>query len=399
MSPVSVSLRLFCVLLSLSLATIAFGFETRAGGSVRSFVVLEEDGGRSQWEALSRMRVKLNLSRGSSVSGEIAYELIPRLRERGGTPGVSTLTGIAFPSYRAIDLDETLYPGDGGERNFVLDQNLDRAVASFHWSRLDLLLGRQPVSFGSARAVNPTDAIAPFSQWTIATEERPGVDAIRVRAPAGSLGELDAGVVFGENFRAKKSAAFLRRRWYVEKADVVLTAMAFRENYLLGLDMARAVGGAGAWLEAAHVLVKNGGGDDYLRLSAGMDYSFTAKLYAFAEYHYSGPGSEHPEKYLDDLETFPFTGGGVYLLGRHYLAPGVSYQLSPLLVFAAEAMVNLSDGSALVSPSGRYSLADNASLGIGAVIAIGRSSGPDGIPESEFGLYPNLYHVSLSVYF
>lgn len=390
-----------CLAFSLFLfrAPPAHGLEAKAGGSVRTFVVHEEGGGDGRWEALSRMRVKLKFSHGDSESGELDYELIPRLKERGGAPGASILAGVVFPTYRAIDLNETLYPSDERERNFVLEQNLDRAFASFHWSRLDLITGRQPVAFGSARAVNPTDVIAPFSHLTIATEERPGVDAVRVRAPAGALGELDAGVVFGEDFKAEKSAAFVRSRWYVHKTDVVLTAMVFRENHLIGIDMARAVGGAGAWLEAAHVLVKDEAGDDYLRTSAGMDYSFTAKLYAFAEYHYNGPGSAKPAKYLDTLGTVPYTEGGVRLLGRHYLAPGISYQLNPLLVLSAEAMVNLADGSALAFPKAQYSLADNASLSMGATLAIGASPAAGGVPESEFGLYPDLYYAALSVYF
>ncbi|MBN2105171.1 bifunctional alpha,alpha-trehalose-phosphate synthase (UDP-forming)/trehalose-phosphatase [bacterium] len=51
--------------------------------------------------------------------------------------------------------------------------------------------GRQDIVWGSARTVNPMDVIAPFSFGSLDTEDRRGVDAIRLRIPVGCMGEID----------------------------------------------------------------------------------------------------------------------------------------------------------------------------------------------------------------
>ena len=56
----------------------------------------------------------------------------------------------------------------------------------------------------------------------------------------------------------------------------------------------------------------------------GLDYSFNGKTYTFIEYHYNGAGTDRPEDYLTNIDQSAYTRGGVYLLGVHYLAPGIN---------------------------------------------------------------------------
>ena len=99
--------------------------------------------------------------------------------------------------------------------------------------------------------------------------------------------------------------------------------MGFRENFLIGADLTRSIGGAGFWTEAAYVFAEQK--DDYFRGIMGMDYSFTEKLYAFAEYHWNQAGSGDPKEYLSLLSKTAYIDGSVYLFGEHYLAPGVGH--------------------------------------------------------------------------
>jgi len=85
-------------------------------------------------------------------------------------------------------------------------QNLDRLYATVAAPHFDLYVGRQAIAWGSARAVNPTDIIAPFLYTEIDTEDRVGVDAARLRIPAGALGEIDAAYVGGEDLEWGQSA-------------------------------------------------------------------------------------------------------------------------------------------------------------------------------------------------
>jgi hypothetical protein len=371
----------------------------RMGGYARNFFSYSEYRNRSFAELLSRLRLKLDYRRSESLSSEIAYELVPSIGDHNDIMLIPASPSDPL-SYRAFDIDEQIYPSDDDEESaIILLQNLDRAFATISYELLDLYVGRQPVAFGAARVINPTDIIAPYTYNTIAKEERIGVDAMRLKISTGQLGEFDIGYVFGEDLEYEKSAAFIRLRSYIFMTDLTVMTMMFRKNYLLGLDLVRSIGGAGAWIESAYVLAEVGSDDNYLRFSAGTDYSFTDKLYAYIEYHYNGAGEDKPDNYFKNLGKTAYTDGAVYLLSKHYIAPGMTYQVTPLLTFSGQALINMNDGSSLVSPSFEYSLADDVYSEIGAYIGMGDESNNPLAPRSEFGLYPDRFFISLNIYF
>jgi hypothetical protein len=175
--------------------------------------------------------------------------------------------------------------------------------------------------------------------------------------------------------------------------DVSLIAMSFRENTMVGASLARSVGGASAWAESAYVFDGESGGDDYARHSLGAEYKLTDKIYAYAEYHHNGAGADGTEGYSTLDTKTAYTEGAVYLLGRHYLAPGLSMEVTPLTSLSASALVNLNDGSALASPAFSISLADDVTMRLGSFLTIGSSG------DSEFGQYPNVFYAALNAYF
>ena len=101
----------------------------------------------------------------------------------------------------------------------------------------------------------------------------------------------------GEDFKFDQSAFFARGKVYVAQTDLTLMAVGFRENLMLGVDVARSIGGAGAWMEAAHVFADALNDDspdarDYFRGSIGCDYSFENNTYVFVEYHFNQAGGD-----------------------------------------------------------------------------------------------------------
>lgn len=379
---------------------VAEGSKYEVSGYLKNFFLAIDDGGDTDAEVLALWRLRLDYRQSESVSLELAYELAPQVRAQDDVSSSYAATSTKPLSYRAFDLDERLYPDDyGGMGDFVLYQNLDRANVAISTSAFDFYLGRQAVTFGSAKVINPTDIIAPYTYTTLTKDEPAGVDAVRMKIPTGRMGEFDIGYVPGEDFDYKKSAAFLRLRSYVQETDVTLITMVFRENYLLGIDLARSIGEYGAWLEAAYAFSHEESDENYARISVGGDYSFTGDLYAYIEYHYDSAGKDSPEDYLDLVGTTAYSDGAVYLLGRHYLAPGFRYQLTPLLIFTGRALININDGSAIAAPALEYSLADDITMLFSAYVGIGDGPSGSGIPESEFGLYKDIYFVSLNIYF
>ncbi|MDO8281870.1 MAG: hypothetical protein Q7U10_04495 [Thermodesulfovibrionia bacterium] len=391
----------FFALLLLCASAFAEEKKIETSGYIRSFLIFTNSENDDSTELLSRLRLRLFIPKEDNISWEFAYELLPRLRQDAAIVSISANPQLI---YRAFDLDELVYPGsaDSGS-DLALYQNLDRANVTFATDHFDVFIGRQALAFGSARVINPTDIIAPFTYNTIAKEELTGVDAIRIKTPFMEMGEIDMGVVSGHEFKPEESAAFIRSRSYIKKTDVSVMAMVFKENVLIGLDIARAIKGAGVWLEAAQVFANAAESyrpdENYFRLSAGADYSFTEKLYGYIEYHYSGAGSGRSGDYFSPINKTAFREGAVYLLGRHYIAPGFSYQITPLLLFSGSALINLNDGSALLSPVFEYSIVQDIYANLGAYIGSGDSSDNMLKPESEFGLYPDTYYAALNFYF
>jgi hypothetical protein len=360
----------------------------------------------------TRLRLSLRYSPKDSLACLVAYDISPRVQDplffRASPFAVSIATG----SYRVVDFRTPIIPGrDDPAGSFGLYHNLDRLSVTIRTKAGDLIVGRQPIAWGSGKITNPTDVIAPFSFYELDKEERFGVDAVRFRLSLGALSEFDAGYVIGERFRFARSAFFLRNRVHVLKTDVSVLLVGFQEDLLLGVDLARSLGGSGIWLEAAYVLPDalnraSPKPSDYGRITAGIDRSLTSRLYGFLEYHFNGAGSARPAAYAMLFSQPAYTRGTVYLMGRNYLSLGATYQAAALIPVTGLVIWNATDGSFALSPQAEYNIAQNIYLGGGAYLGIGRrpltpligASSPPAL-RSEFGSYPDFLYVSFRVYF
>lgn len=362
----------------------------------------------------NRLRLKLFYNVNTWLSLNAAYDFSPRIQDPLLFENQPVLVSLDPFKYRAIDFDARLYPAQNKNvASFGIFHNLDRALVTVKTAPADIVIGRQAIAWGSARVLNPTDILAPFSFEELDTEERIGVDAVRIRVPLSALAEFDAGYVFGKDFQFEQSAFFTRAKFYVMKTDVALLLLGFREHLLAGIDIARSIGGAGFWLEAAYVFAElfsdavTGKENDYFRGTIGLDYALSGRTYGFIEYHFSEAGAGKPENYLQNMSHPAFFDGAVYLLGRHYLAPGLTHQITPLISFSGQTLFNLADQSMFVSPTVEYNIAQNIYVSAGAFFGIGKH--PEIVIDeafapvlkfhSEFGGYPNIYFSSFRIYF
>lgn len=396
---------------------------TLAGYYKTFFVMLDEPSltydevsihGSPYGAANNRLRLKLHGRVNDNVAVTLAYDLAPKVQSDSAYGSSSLLGNIESSIYRAGDINSRLYPSDSTSvRNFAVYQNLDRVYLTINVPFADIYLGRQAIAWGSAHVINPTDVLAPFAFTELDIEDRIGVDAARVRVPLGFMGELDCGYVAGDDFDYANSAIFLHGKFYTYRTDVSLLAIDFRENLLLGLDMTRSVGGAGTWLEAGYTFAggvsskRRDSSQDYLRASIGADYSLRDGTYLFVEYHYSEAGSTSPDCYLSELSGVAFKDGAVYLLGQHYLIPGISYQITPLITLSGEVLTNLTDPSLLLAPTLEYNISENIYISAGAYMGLGKGpaaknaslTNPKLRLRSEFGSYPDVYFTSFRIYF
>jgi hypothetical protein len=365
----------------------------------------------------NRLRLTFNYKPSSTMSLNVAYDFSPRIQDPLLFKEDIFFAQINPAIYRVDDFRPLLFPGKGENiGSYGIYHNLDRLFVSYKTGFADFFFGRQTIAWGSARVVNTTDILSPFTFNELDTEERRGVDALRVRIPIGNMDELDLGYVFGRDLKFKHSAFFIRGKVYVKKTDLSFLLLGFQENLLIGLDISRSLGGAGFWCEGAYVLTdffkrENASGlpkeENYFRASMGLDYNFNKKLYGFFEYHFNSAGKRKSELYPEFLGSSAFNKGSVYLMGKQYLNLGVTYQITPLIPFEGLLIFNLIDGSLILSPTLEYNIAENMYLSAGAYVGVGKQPVLAGCScsgfhfnfSSEFGSYPSIFFTSFRIYF
>lgn len=335
---------------------------------------------------------------------EIHYEVQPLYFSNNisdnNASGIGSTLSTGNNRYRYKDLDPVLTEqGD----HVAIVQNLDRFNYQLATDDGDLTIGRQVISFGSARFINPTDIFLPFVLQTLNQEYRVGIDAIRYQIDLDGFSMLDTGLIIGEDGKKENSAAFLRGKTSIEGNDLETMYIQLEQAWLLGGGIERAIGDFGVWLETAYMNNNDLDTASYWRHSVGSDFALEDNIIVMLEYHYNGAGSQNSADYIDILQQQPYERGGVYLLGQNYLIPAISWIATPLVSVNASSFLNLDDQSAFISLTAEVSWSDNFYSDLGTQMSMGDnpelSSSGDINLASEFGSYPLSLYASLRYYF
>lgn len=406
-----VNRRIRGIVLVLLWTVVATGGEWT--GYLKNFSLVTDPPGIVQpdrmWSSSTRLRLQYQgwLTDRWSVAGagELAFVRQHHLLFAVDSAALS----VSSNTYRLSDPDRLWLPGDPApDDNTALMFNLDRVRLAWRGERLEISLGRQAVSWGSGKAVNPTDVLMPYAFTELDTEYRVGVDAVRFRYALNRMSELDAGYVFGPGGDMADSAVFLRGKTYLANTDLSALLMRFRNHLMIGVDVTRAWGGSGVWLEAAFVdadhFAATAARRDYVRVSAGVDRQLTPALYGYLEYHFNGSGRDADDPVYGLVDPAA-VAGSVYLVGRHYLSLGTAWQLSGLTTVNGMVIANLDDHSMFLSLSLDRSMSDNLYLALGVYLSTGDAP-LTGIPDpalsvvrDEFGGYADLVYGSVRWYF
>ena len=340
--------------------------------------------------------------------------------------------GSARPP-RSLPL-QTFRPDDP---TFYLYHEVDRLNVRARFGPVDLILGRQPISFGVGFVWQPADLVGTFSPLAVDREYKPGVDALRVNWAVGAFSELALVVAAGgpacrqrtlpsgeschdyeSQFSLDHSVALTRFRTTVGKWDLGALAGWVRGDVVGGLFATGTVKRFRLRSEAvitwdvekdptyAGEESPNDEDELFVRAVLGADYRFDTKkpLSVLLELYYNGFGTRKPEEYMQKMrEPRLAEFGEVLNVGILYAAAGVNWEPHHRVPLSLTVMGNLTDPSMHVSANITYKLGDNSVLDAGAFIPIGRAPKINalGFPElsSEFGLYPHLYYVAWKMYF
>lgn len=305
--------------------------------------------------------------------------------------------GVSAVPGRSVDLETHLVD----DERLDVRHDVDRLALTVYTDLADVTVGRQAITWGVATLFSVADLWSSFSPFELDTEEKPGIDAVRVLSYPGEGLELDA--VVAARGRTEDWSAGARLTASLASADVYGALGKFWNEVI-------AVAGA-TWLGERdrlrlEVALPWDLDDDELdlpRVTVGWDRP-GVRLTVGVEYHYNGIGASEPEGYLAVLQGEPFARGESYFLGRHYVGGVAAWTLDAeeRLRLTTTALVNVEDGSASVTPVLTYDLGQSARVSLGTLTTAGEVpdlSAPVPVLRSEYGTYGNLFFTRLSVYF
>jgi hypothetical protein len=272
---------------------------------------------------------------------------------------------------------------------------------------VDCTLGRQAVGFGRIALFSPLDVIAPFPPDVLDADVRPGVDAMRAVHYFGLGGQIGGVAVFGDKPEYNSYLAIFSHN--IKGVDLLGLTGQLRGRPMAGIGLAGSLGGLGLKGEIAAYEgkdVSKPDGDPHNSFSIGALetwYRFENDFVFIAQYLYNGAGMEEPKDYPRVVNSSPFQEGLNFLLGRHYLLAGPSYEAHPLVTLSGLLIWNMEDDSFLLRPLLDMSLSDN--LVFQVFWAFNEGKKPERlfpstiIPRSEFGSFGDSGGVFLKYFF
>jgi len=373
--------------LLLCLPSPACASDLRLGGYLKSLDLYAQSPPQSGIPAgeISANRLRLDLS-GASAAGVDVELSAENLLLYTDPAGLVPLPGASVN--RALDLEKNWNEGGDFQNQLFVDRlNLRIERAGVEWT-----LGRQAIGFGRIAIFSPLDVIAPFPPDALDTDVRPGVDALRAVHYFGLGGQLGAVAVLGDGSDNNSYLATVSHN--LHGVDLLILAGSLRRRPMAGVGVAGSLGGLGLKGEIAAYDGRDVGkaaGDLHGSFAIGAVetwYRFDCGLVLLTEYLYNGPGVDGARDYPKVLAAAPFTEGLSFLLGRHYLLAGPSYEFHPLVEGNALLIWNLEDNSFLLRPLLDLSLSDDLTLQLFWSFSEGhrpRRIFGTAVPRSEFG--------------
>lgn len=353
------------------------------------------------------LRLEWKAAFGDNVTADVQNRFFWTLSPAGASLGGLGL-GATVPPKRSLDLQSEILNENGAR----LEHDLDRLALTIFSPVADITIGRQAVSWGNSTIFTLGDLWTQFSPFELDTSQKRGVDALRMLSYPGPV-ELELIVV--DRGTLQDLSGGVRAGWTLGDADYYA---AVAKNYrsvwgLMGFAFDAGSGRLHGELGLPLALELENEEPAGLRLpraTVGFDWFESSKFTAFLEYHFNGPGTQDPDKYLFDLQSPEVARGERYFLGRHYAGLGAAYlPFDDLLTLSLSAIGNLTDPSVLLSPSVGYALSQNVTATLGGFAGIGKYPDISFDPAnpaltsfkvfSEYGLYGQVFFLQLAGYF
>ncbi|HUG24487.1 hypothetical protein [Piscinibacter sp.] len=327
---------------------------------------------------LNRLRIELKGELSSALRFDLQYDNELLLGNYLRTAQFLQHKDIPPPQYWRADANYVDTPRLFGTHR------LHRATLNVSAGDTDLRIGRQRIAWGTGRFWSPLDVLNPVSPIALEREERIGVDAVLAEHRFGPLSRL-AAVAAPSRSSGRSTVAV---QWHANAGglDYSLIGGRMLGRRIWGFDLAGQIGQSGIRSEVTHERPR--GGAAYSRVLIGLDHAFANTLAITAELFFNGSGAPDPAGYDFDA----LMSGAVPALGRRYAGVHASYELTPLLKWDGDVVINLADRSRYLALGLTYSLRTNLDLRLG----MQRFSGAVG---TEYSRPPDAVHAQVQQFF
>jgi hypothetical protein len=373
------------------------------GGYVRSLTQLYDTGydnpaseNREGGIHAEVVRLKWTLHLGESVVLEAHNRLQASVSSSSlAQSGSAVGFGVSVTPGRRWDLSKVMVD----QEHLRVWHDVDRLALTLYSGFADITTGRQAITWGISNLYPVADLWAQFSPFELDTEEKPGIDAVRILTyPTGKL-ELDA--VVADRGSSRNLSAGIRANLSLPWADVYAGGGKFWREAIGLIGISAPIDTYKIRAEGALPYHLDEKGFGLPRVTVGVD-RLGGETMLSLEYNFNGIGATNSEEYLNVLEDPRFAQGETYFLGRHNVGGVASWTPgNDRLSLVLSSLLNLQDPSGALVPNLTYDVGQATRISAGALVSFGDTPlfFPEPALRSEFGAYGDFVYTMLSVYF
>ncbi len=281
---------------------------------------------------------------------------------------------------------------------FASLHRLDRLSLTYTSDKAVVRIGRQAITWGNGFFFSPMDIVNPFDPATVDTEYKAGDDMLYGQYLRGNGDDIQAAFVVRRDFvtgdiESDEGTASIKYHGMSGDAEYDLLVAQTYGNATLGIGGNYSIGGA---VLRGDIVVTDASSGTKTELVTNLSYSWTwggRNVSGVIEYYFNGFGQEDGRYDPSELAQNPellgrLARGQTFSLGRHYIAGGLSIELTPLWVLTPNLFANIEDGSALLQILTRNNLGENFEF-LGALnIPVGPNGTEyGGIPSGTDGMF------------
>lgn len=281
------------------------------------------------------------------------------------TPDYGALIDNANNDY--LDLSLVLIDGS----SLVLHTMLDRFYMEYVSGTWEFRLGRQRINWGINTVWNPNDVFNAFAFTDFDYEERPGVDALRIRKYMGFASSLEIAIKAFDRIEEAVIAGMYK--FNTGQYDYQIMTGYVQEDLALGGGWAGNLGNAGFKGELTYFFPLKEENNAAFAFTFAVDYQFPNSLYLNAGYLYNSQGQ--PGANIVQLFDFDLSAKNLYPY-RHAVFTAAQYPFTPLFSGGMTAIYSPGPSNALfINPNFVYSLKTNWDIDLTGQIAFFNNDG------------------------